>query len=259
MSRSCWLLVAALVVSACSDPSYQYDAGSPDAASHDASVEQDADASRAEDAASADAATPNDAAQPPDAASDAAQPVVDSGSPDAGADAAARDTGTPPSGSVILDLSAAPPPSSFPVGSWPSQQMRTGKWRFSWTPTFPSNALPVADNSYIVLLQFGGSVSAPEAVWLERQGDVCKAWITATSSQATLSIRPLVFSAGQTITYEIDAGRGVWTVSGASSGDGTYQWNTGFGWPDGTLWVGRSNEPGVGLFSGDFSNVESVP
>jgi hypothetical protein len=259
MSPSCWLLVAALVVSACSDPSYEYDAGSPDAASSDAanndsSVEKDADTSRAEDAASADAATPNDAAQPA-ADHDAAQPIIDSGSPDAGA----PDAGPQAPASVILDLSAAPPPSSFPVGSWPSQQMRTGKWRFSWTPTFPSNALPVADNSYIVLFQFGGSVSAPEAVWLERQGDVCKAWITSTSSQATLDIRPLVFSAGQTITYEIDAGRGLWTVSGASSGDGTYQWNTGFGWPDGTLWVGRSNEPGVGLFSGDFSNVESVP
>jgi hypothetical protein len=217
------------------------------------------DAATADAASTGDAAiaTPSeDAATPLDAAVADAGETLDSAAVDAGSDAAnpGTDAGN---ASVVLDLSTHQPPTTIPAGEWPAQ-MRTGHWRFTWTPNFASNAVPVDMRPNVILFQFGGTENTNDAIWLEKQGTNCKAWVT-TDSGVLLAITSLVFSAGQPISYELDLAQGRWTVSGATAGNGTLSNGGPFSWPNATLFVGRSPGGLFERFMGTFSNVEAVP
>lgn len=239
----------------------------------DAQVARDAASSITEDL---DAASdpPHDARTEvaPDAASDANDAGEDLDAraadarsappmePDAGSDAAAAEAGPPDSGrldpSVILDLSNKQPPTTIPAGEYPAQ-MRTGHWRFTWTPNFPSTAVPVDGRPNVILFQFGGTADSSDAIWLQKQETVCKAWVTSDSG--VLLSSHIVFSAGQPITFELDLAAGTWTVTGATSGNGTFSHGAAFSYPNATLYVGRSPAGAMERFMGTFSNIVGVP
>lgn len=200
------------------------------------------------------------------------EPATDASTLDAGAtemvsdasreSAVAADTGA--SANVILDLASHQPPSSIPAGSWPAQ-MRNGHFRFSWTPSFPSSAIPTgrADGGFS-LFEFGDAITDTSngqlgnRLALEKQGTACAALLHVYPY--TYLIAPaLEFEAGKPIEYEIDLPRGTWTIRGASSGNGTLSAGGALSWPDGTLYVGKSTDPEIADFAGTISNVEGLP
>lgn len=143
---------------------------------------------------------------------------------------------------VVLDLSSDQPPSELPES--PSH-MRTGRWRFTFTPDSDSN-FTLSD--YKDLFGFGGE---PDALTIQGTG-VSQANLQVWVSNSPILTAGISYSSAQPVTVEVDPSVGTLTVSGATTGNGTIG-STPWSWPTGTFGIG--NTAGNNVFDGTFSDV----
>lgn len=139
---------------------------------------------------------------------------------------------------VILDVGTIP--QTFSAGNWPKTHLNTGLWQFVWTPT---NANTHAS--------WGGDYYA-----LIAADDLGGLWIVADAlhfydqSQALRLELPLTWSAGAAITITIDMAAGEVSIAGASTGNGTFPWDSA---PTSDFWAGDTL--GVGVYGGGGFNL----
>jgi hypothetical protein len=128
--------------------------------------------------------------------------------------------------------------------------MRTGKWKFTYTPSVAHTALnetfyylvcSAVDGSAISI---GGPVAHSGAAHLLVQG----------STYATCIDQNITFSASQAITITIDIPLQQVTIAGATTGDGVYSVSSAMSWAAGEIRVGCDNA----YFDGTYYGAPAV-
>lgn len=118
-------------------------------------------------------------------------------------------------------------------------EIRTGAYAFDWSPEFASGAIPGTPAVLAI-----GSVTSSNQMQMLGTGVVR---ILTASGGVVVTTGALTWSAYQTVTFTVDASAGTLTVSGATTGDGTYT-GTAWTWPTGDLVIG-SSRPASGVYS----------
>lgn len=152
---------------------------------------------------------------------------------------------------VILDLSANQPQSTL-SDSPVAMRGPSAHWKFSITPDHASSAIP--DFFEII---FGFGPAGDYAFALSDDGTDGGFQVFTTLGGVCIGTG-ITWSASQTITFEVDNAIGRVIVTGATTGNGTYDYWTGtvpWTFDSGTLYIGQSSSSGF-PYSGSISNVE---
>lgn len=148
----------------------------------------------------------------------------------------------------MADLVTGPFPAHFEQGTWPRSAMLTTPWTITWTPAVASDSF--SDwHPLLVTNTVGG-------FWFENNTFS----IHDSSTDDLISdAATLTWSAEQPITFKFDIAEGTYTVSGATTGNGTYSLNNeGVVLADSYLRVGYYSPPDGLLLGGTLSDITTV-
>lgn len=120
-------------------------------------------------------------------------------------------------------------PGSATTGNWPIALMESGIWKFVWTPTSASGA---AYSGFHALLSSGSS--SGYGLWI-----VDSALAYYDTGDVERLNQSMTFSANQPITFIVNAVAHQITISGATTGNGTFSFAASTFWQAGTLWIGQ--------------------
>lgn len=158
------------------------------------------------------------------------------------------------SGSASTILTITTFPQTFTTGNWPQTALNSGKYHFTWTPTAASTDAAWGTGFYS-LIASGGTPSGTDngGLWIHADA------IELYNQTGTVFSQAITWGAGAVIQVTIDMVAGSLTISGASTGNGTFSFTpSGTCFTAGTLGVGIYGGGGFSLPASTISSLDDA-
>lgn len=156
---------------------------------------------------------------------------------------------------ILLNVTTNPPPVAFASGNATITALRTQPFKFTLALPWASTAIP----AFFLGIMSTADNDSCGFYFTDTGGGTCAIGVGFNGTQ-TQTV-PVTFSSGQTLSFLLNPLSNTFTLSGFTTGNGTYSFGTALGnwWPTGNgLKVGGFFTPGYDITGATWSNFETI-